>query len=385
MAGRGGRAGAPGAAQAAVAALRLAAAPRHGNLLVLPALRLDGPGRERVAPAQRGLVLELEQDLAVLVDGEHVGDEPVDHGRPGPARRGGEHDGAVPLQGLGRVAERALLAVAARGLDERADERAGAEPALDPARLPALGKGGFGHVRGLRHPVLSKGLDVHDDPAPEARQRRARRDETRYVHARIGPPRSPDRGRRDAIVGRAGAWYCVPMDTDDNGWATGAIAPLPVAEAWTLLSPDPSSRVDAARWAHQAATFFRARLAVVEDKRYPAGTLPLADRVEVEIAGRDDPAVTRVLVGHGAGGSRAGGPRGGRGGRAGDRRRGLRRAPPAHAPRLAGARGQGTHAALAVAAVLASLFLAPVVPPGGGTIFGVKGARERLAALGFRT
>jgi len=37
-----------------------------------------------------------------------------------------------------------------------------------------------------------------------------------------------------------------------------------------------------------------------------------------------------------------------------------------------------------VAAVLASLFLAPIVPPGGGAIFGVKGARERLVALGLR-
>ena len=104
----------------------------------------------------------------------------------------------------------------------------------------------------------------------------------------------------------------VTMDTDDNGWARGAIAPLPVAEAWTLLSPDPSSRVDAARWAHQAATFFRARLRVVQDKRYPAGTLPLADRVEVEIAGRDDALHDPRARGHGAGGSRAGGSRGGR-------------------------------------------------------------------------
>jgi hypothetical protein len=46
--------------------------------------------------------------------------------------------------------------------------------------------------------------------------------------------------------------------------------------------------------------------------------------------------------------------------------------------------GASEPAPLLVAAVLASLFLAPVVPPGGGTIFGVKGARERLAALGVR-
>jgi hypothetical protein len=178
------------------------------------------------------------------------------------------------------------------------------------------------------------------------------------------------------------------VDTDDNGWARGAISPLSVAEAWTLLSPDPSSRVEPARWAHQAATFFRARLVVVQDKRYPAGTLPLADQVEVEIAGRDDPSTSRVLV--------VTVPED--------------RAPEARSAAAAGARAIGgagfdalllrtrrvwqvredvsggdACAPLLVAAVLASLFLAPVVPPGGGTIFGVKGARERLAARGFRT
>jgi hypothetical protein len=35
--------------------------------------------------------------------------------------------------------------------------------------------------------------------------------------------------------------------------------------------------------------------------------------------------------------------------------------------------------------VLASLFLAPIVPPEGDAIFGVKGARERLLARGLRT
>lgn len=176
---------------------------------------------------------------------------------------------------------------------------------------------------------------------------------------------------------------------DDNGWARGAVAPLPPSEAWTLLSPEADARVDAARWAHQADTFFRARLAVVQAKRYPAGTLPLADLVEVDVAERGAEAPTRVLV--------VTVP--------------VDRAPEALAAGAAGARAIGgagfdalvprtrrvwqvrerlaaegdARAPLAVAAVLASIFLAPVVPPGGGTIFGVKGARERLAARGFRT
>jgi hypothetical protein len=46
--------------------------------------------------------------------------------------------------------------------------------------------------------------------------------------------------------------------------------------------------------------------------------------------------------------------------------------------------GENELAPLALAGVLASLLLAPIVPPGAGTIFGVKGARERLSAAGWR-
>jgi hypothetical protein len=178
-------------------------------------------------------------------------------------------------------------------------------------------------------------------------------------------------------------------DYDENGWARGAVAALAPDEAWTLLSPEPDARVDAARWAHQAKTFFRARLVVVPEKRYPAGTLPLADRVEIDLGERDAAETTRVLI----------------------VTLPVDRAPEALAAGAAGARAIGgagfdllvprtrrvwlvrerldapgdARAPLAVAAILASLFLSPVVPPEGGAIFGVKGARERLAARGFRT
>lgn len=176
---------------------------------------------------------------------------------------------------------------------------------------------------------------------------------------------------------------------DENGWAAGAVAPLAPGEAWTLLSPEPDARVDAARWAHQASTFFRARLAVVQDKRYPSGTLPLADMVELEVAPRDEPVATRVLV--------ITVP--------------VDRAPEAMRAAIAGAKaiggagfdailprtrrvwqvraailGEGDERApLATTAVLASVFLAPVVPPEGRTIFGVKGARQRMEKVGWRT
>jgi hypothetical protein len=181
-----------------------------------------------------------------------------------------------------------------------------------------------------------------------------------------------------------------PLDVDENGWARGAVVPLPVGEAWTLLSPEPSARVDAARWAYQAERFFgRARVTVVQDKRYPAGTVPLADRVEVDVGTGSEGERVRVLVvtvpadrapealSAGAAGARA------IGGAGFDALVPRTRRVWQVCERPAGP--GDPRAPLVVAAVLASLFLAPIVPPGGGAIFGVKGARERLASLGLRT
>jgi hypothetical protein len=178
-------------------------------------------------------------------------------------------------------------------------------------------------------------------------------------------------------------------DYDDNGWARGAVAPLASSSAWTLLSPEPEARVDAARWSHQAATFFRAELGVEPPKRYPSGAVPLADRILVDLTVRGATDATRVLVVTlpidrlpealtlGIEGARAIGgagfdailPR-------------TRRVWQVCATVPAGSEAR---APLALAAILASLFLAPIVPPGGGTIFGVKGGRERLAAQGLHT
>jgi hypothetical protein len=167
------------------------------------------------------------------------------------------------------------------------------------------------------------------------------------------------------------------LDLDENGWASGAVAALPLAEAWTLLSPDASARVDAARWAHQARTFFQQALSVAQDKRYPAGTFPLADALDVEALGARVRVVTlpadrcpEALRAGALGAQAIGGA-------------GFDALVP-RTRRVWQIVGTSEPAPLLVAAVLASLFLAPVVPPGGGTIFGVKGARERLAALGVR-
>ncbi len=175
---------------------------------------------------------------------------------------------------------------------------------------------------------------------------------------------------------------------DEQGWATGIVVPFSIASSWTLLAPEGDARVDAARWAHQADTFFRATLRVVQEKRYPAGTLPIVDAVEIEIAPRGVETMTRVLVvtlpidrlpaaqRAGEAGARAIGGAGmdvlvGRAKRVWQ---------------IAGAVAEGENelGPLALAGVLASLLLAPIVPPGAGTIFGVKGARERLSAAGWR-
>ena len=177
------------------------------------------------------------------------------------------------------------------------------------------------------------------------------------------------------------------LDVDANGWAIGAVAPLAIDDAWTLLAPGPDARIDAPRWAHQASAFFRAKLSIVNDKRYPSGTLPLADALEIDAGPEDGDVTTRVLVvtmpSDRAPLARKAGALGAEaiGGAGFD-------ALVARTRRVWQVRAsieQGdARAPLLVAAVIASLLLAPIVPPGGGTIFGVKGARERLAALGFR-
>jgi hypothetical protein len=179
------------------------------------------------------------------------------------------------------------------------------------------------------------------------------------------------------------------MRFDEQGWAVGAIHALSVEQSWSLLSPEPEARVDALRWAHQAERFFRARLSLVQDKRYPAGSSPLADALLVDVGRLENQSLTRVTI--------VTVP--------------LDRAPQVLAAARLGVQAIGgagfdallararrlwqvqvdtdeagdPAAPIALAALLASLFLAPVLPPGGGTIFGVKGARERLAAAGWRT
>jgi len=172
------------------------------------------------------------------------------------------------------------------------------------------------------------------------------------------------------------------MDVDRNGWVITRVEPLPVSRAYTLLAADPSARFDVALWAHKARTFFGAALELEQPKAYPSGEAPASDAAVVEVKRKAGGAKTRVLV----------------------VTLPVEEAPEARLAAEAGAAaiggagmdvlvqrarrvwqivsevadGEDPAAPLALAAILASVFLAPIVPPGGGTIFGVKGARERL-------
>jgi hypothetical protein len=188
------------------------------------------------------------------------------------------------------------------------------------------------------------------------------------------------------------------MDRDENGWAVGAIVPMSIDAAWSLITPEAEARIEAARWEHQASAFFGARIALAFEKKYPAGTTPRSDVALIDVTASKvsaryrtpdaEPAkptrVTVVTVPI-------------------DRAEAVARAAREGALAIGGAgfdvlvargrrvwqvadevdAGGDPRAPLVVAAVIASVVLAPIVPPRGGTIFGVKGARERLAERGW--
>lgn len=196
-----------------------------------------------------------------------------------------------------------------------------------------------------------------------------------------------------------------PLRADENGWAEGRIEPIAIERAWSLFSPEADCRIDVERWAHHAQRFFALRIGVAPEKAYPSGASPLVDAFDFEVLGaKGGVADSRV----GSPDSRVGSPDAAVGGGGGERVRvitvPLDRAPHARAAALAVARGPagggfealilrakrlwqiaapvdagaGARAAIAAATVLASVLLAPVLPPGEAVLFGVKTARERL-------
>ena len=172
-------------------------------------------------------------------------------------------------------------------------------------------------------------------------------------------------------------------DYDDNGWWMGDVAPLAVDAAYAMLAPELTSMLAAERLRHQAQRFFRIDLDLLTKKRYPGGGFPRVDRACFSITHDGDTREVEVIT-----------------------------MPKERAPEIALAAVEAADAVragfealvartqrvwqvpaanaddpypLALTLVLASVFLAPVMPPGGGTVFGVKTARLRLEAHGWRT
>jgi len=161
---------------------------------------------------------------------------------------------------------------------------------------------------------------------------------------------------------------------------------LSIDRAWSLLAAPALPRLDVPRLRQQARTFFEAELAVVQTISDPTGLLPDRASIEIDIAPlREATKTTRVR---------------------------LITLPLIEAPAVRAAADEGVAAiggagfdalvpkatrlwqvdtrlvqgsdervAIVLAGVLASVLLSPIVPPGGRTIFGVKGARLRLESL----
>ncbi len=182
----------------------------------------------------------------------------------------------------------------------------------------------------------------------------------------------------------------VGLRTDENGWAVGRIDPLPIARAWTLFSPEPDCRIDIERWSHHAQRFFGLRIGVAPKKAYPSGGSPLVDAFDFEVGavgGGEKMERARVITvpldrapeARAAALVIARGPTGGGFEALILRARRLWQIAVPSSPEL-GAESD-PRPVIAAATLLASVLLAPILPPGESVVFGVKTARERLERL----
>ena len=159
---------------------------------------------------------------------------------------------------------------------------------------------------------------------------------------------------------------------------------------WCLLAAPPVGRVDLPLWIAQARSLLRAELTLIQRLGDPGGVLPSVASLGFTLRPLGDavePAVVQVhtlplaeLPAVKEAADRAVDAIGGAGMDAL-----VARATRAWMVEKRPAMGGDPRAPLAMAALLAGVLLAPVVPPEGGAIFGLKGARTRLDALGWRT
>lgn len=178
----------------------------------------------------------------------------------------------------------------------------------------------------------------------------------------------------DAEVGSKRVTVSDESTFDERGWAEGPVRPLPRSEAYSLLCTDASARFDHTSLAAAATAILGAKLHIEPKKHFARGAVPRADRAVLCLQyGAMDARVVAILF------------------------------PAERAPdlveraRIVGAAGMETfapraraivqlavaadpRAALACATVLAHALRAAVLPPREDTLFGIKGARERLEA-----
>jgi hypothetical protein len=173
---------------------------------------------------------------------------------------------------------------------------------------------------------------------------------------------------------------------DDHGWALDPVTMQPLDQSYSLLAPEAAGRLDAARLEHQARRFFSCALSLSPAKRYPEDGWPRCDAAVLTLGASDGSTGRVALVTLPL-----------------ELAPEARRAADQAAQRMGGA-GMDTLVArakrlwqlaatpldgdermpLLAAAVLASLLLGPVLPPDGASLFGVRGARERLERAGLR-
>lgn len=162
---------------------------------------------------------------------------------------------------------------------------------------------------------------------------------------------------------------------DANGWAEGPVTALERATCWSLFSADAGLRLDQHLLSHKMRDLFDLEVVVAPTKSFSRGGAPLADRGILHLGGA---AVgVRLLPIERAAGlvSQANEVARAMGGAGMDvllkRARKLIQIESAVRDR----------ATLSSALLLSTAFLAVVLPPDEDALFGIKGARERLANL----
>jgi hypothetical protein len=161
----------------------------------------------------------------------------------------------------------------------------------------------------------------------------------------------------------------------------GALAPPALDLAYAVFAQRQSAEFDVDAWSRHSAQFFGASLGLTCEKRPDAPRAVDAAGLVLAREGHD-PAVRIVFArpasadDHAAA-DRAGAAQPGAGLDALARRCGYVYLVVCEPD--AGAAAASDRDALALAGVLASVLLGPVLPPDGASLFGVRGARERLA------